>query len=278
MSEVVDNFYIFSKTWVRALPKISNEKLVEHLGFGGFIWNEKFSEDPDPSSWVFIHSNSESLMETSCKLVPETTLQLLIYEFDKLSKREKIQKIISRTVKFFERRIKFFELMKQLENCYISDLSEDLKEIVKSEYITRTYAKPPSYMLPNPSEEILEEDLDGALMEKFFGPVCKVGIIEDDGILECKRFGGCRMLTCRCRDIISSSCDSCNRKIKDKRFSVRKPHKYGGWEGTYCSVNCLKKKFPKISEEKFSGMKIFENFPSWYVRREDVLEFDDDDF
>lgn len=66
----------------------------------------------------------------------------------------------------------------------------------------------------------------------------------------CGRFGGCRMLTCRCfidcdegddANLIpwfKGKCDKCCIKIRRKEFAFRLPLKDGGWEGCFCSSEC----------------------------------------
>jgi hypothetical protein len=77
--------------------------------------------------------------------------------------------------------------------------------------------------------------------------------------------GGCRMLTCNCRDFdqekdfdavdvpedpyewFRGNCDNCDHKIMSLSYVVRYPVIGGGWTGTYCSVECLRKLQPRDS-------------------------------
>lgn len=85
--------------------------------------------------------------------------------------------------------------------------------------------------------------------DRIFGPVnaimkreCPTGIA-----------GGCRMLTCRCRDFdqaddstpidpdtgeewFEGNCDCCGGEILDISHAVRQPVPNGGWCGTYCCI------------------------------------------
>jgi hypothetical protein len=100
---------------------------------------------------------------------------------------------------------------------------------------------------------------------RMFGPVnrrlnneeCISGVIK----------GGCRMLTCMCREFeqdeddgteyeehnpnawFTGICDSCKRKISDISYALRYPILDGGFIGTYCSVDCLKINPPRPNTE-----------------------------
>lgn len=90
--------------------------------------------------------------------------------------------------------------------------------------------------------------------DRMFGPVNK----RNDGE-ECVSSivkGGCRMLSCRCRDFDQSDdaeptdkdpqgwfdgiCDGCNRTIIDISWCLRYPIIGGGYVGCFCSTDCLK--------------------------------------
>lgn len=83
--------------------------------------------------------------------------------------------------------------------------------------------------------------------------------------------GICRMLTCRCRDFdqdcedcelisdnnpnawFSGSCDLCNLKILDPCYALRYPIKHGGWDGCFCSMECMTKGPPRDLDELTSS-------------------------
>lgn len=44
----------------------------------------------------------------------------------------------------------------------------------------------------------------------------------------------------RIYDWFTGSCEFCGLKINNRRYSVRKPHKWGGWTGCYCSWQCVR--------------------------------------
>ena len=97
--------------------------------------------------------------------------------------------------------------------------------------------------------------------DRMFGPVnrrpdadCVSGVIK----------GGCRMLTCRCRDYeededehvdatyakssdgwFVGKCDQCRRIIIDISYALRFPPTGGSWVGCYCSLECLNKAQPQ---------------------------------
>jgi len=76
---------------------------------------------------------------------------------------------------------------------------------------------------------------------KVFGPSHRRvdSQLIDDSV--CSRYGGCRMLLCECleKDWFKGYCQFCLQKIEKRRFAVRKPSDNGGWEGCYCSINCV---------------------------------------
>lgn len=76
-----------------------------------------------------------------------------------------------------------------------------------------------------------------------------------------ERVGPCRMLTCLCRELneedeeidfdeyslenpesvwFSGHCLICKKSIKKARYAVRYPNEGGGWEGCFCSFECMK--------------------------------------
>lgn len=76
--------------------------------------------------------------------------------------------------------------------------------------------------------------------------------IEDQNEDPCVKYGGCRMLTCNhfldvdpytgeswSLNWFTGSCDYCFLKIRNSCHAVRKPRIMGGWEGCFCSFECL---------------------------------------
>lgn len=87
---------------------------------------------------------------------------------------------------------------------------------------------------------------------RAYGPINSLprSIDEDENI--CSIYGGCRMLLCNEYehsdlmmddeipfDWFKRKCDECNRKIKKRHYALRIPLVDGGWEGCYCSFECL---------------------------------------
>jgi hypothetical protein len=100
--------------------------------------------------------------------------------------------------------------------------------------------------------------------DRVFGPInrhheeCISGLIP----------GGCRMLTCRCKDYdqgedsdeieslrnpyawfteMKKECNTCDKKIRDLSHAIRYPVFGGGWVGCYCSLECLETNKPRES-------------------------------
>jgi len=104
---------------------------------------------------------------------------------------------------------------------------------------------------------------DDSLIFNEYGPVnsCYSCSLNIDKNHECLKFGGCRMLLCNeypevdifgeqidltAKNIITtdwfkSKCNQCNKKIRKKHHALRLPLLYGGWQGCYCSFECLGK-------------------------------------
>jgi hypothetical protein len=105
---------------------------------------------------------------------------------------------------------------------------------------------------------------DDTPLFREYGPLnssysCSSVIDEDH---ECLKHGGCRMLICNefpetdifgepidltAKSIITTDwfkkkCNECKKKIRSKHHALRLPLLYGGWQGCYCSFDCLKKK------------------------------------
>ena len=134
------------------------------------------------------------------------------------------------------------EIENMMSNFNIND--EDGNEIDK-ELINKTILA--AYgAAPLETDKLYPCDID-----RMFGPVnrktnneCISGVIG----------GGCRLLTCRCRDFeddneiqneksindpngwFEGRCDECDKIITDISYAVRFPSLNGGWYGCYCSL------------------------------------------
>lgn len=72
----------------------------------------------------------------------------------------------------------------------------------------------------------------------------------------CERYGGCRLLTCKCLELLdpetgqildyddvnwfTGSCDVCLKQIRISAHAIRLPEVTGGWSGCYCSWQCIR--------------------------------------
>lgn len=106
-------------------------------------------------------------------------------------------------------------------------------------------------------------EFDDSFIFKEHGPVnssysCSVVIDKNH---ECLKYGGCRMLLCNeypevdvygeqidltaknviVTDWFKSKCNQCHKKIRSKNHALRLPLHFGGWQGCYCSFECLGK-------------------------------------
>ena len=62
--------------------------------------------------------------------------------------------------------------------------------------------------------------------------------------------GGCRMLSCTCKEekYYTGVCYSCNKKIRDPSHGIRFPLPEGGWINFYCNMTCMIKNPPDLEE------------------------------
>ena len=93
----------------------------------------------------------------------------------------------------------------------------------------------------------------------YFGPTNMIVGVDLGEDHECCKFGGCRMLLCRCferyddnqddQDVpdisdevewFTGSCDQCGNIIEHKWYAVRLPLVHGGWSGCYCKWDCVR--------------------------------------
>ena len=98
---------------------------------------------------------------------------------------------------------------------------------------------------------------DDTQLFRILGPtnmLIGVNLAEDH---ECCRYGGCRMMLCRCferydedidEDVVDESdevdwftgiCLECGNNIRHRWYACRRPMISGGWSGCYCSWKCV---------------------------------------
>ena len=144
------------------------------------------------------------------------------------------------------------------------DDEENNKNIVK-ENLTVQYAISTSQEKIDMLSNIINiPSFDDSYIFKEYGPVnssysCSL-VIEKNH--ECLKYGGCRMLLCNeypekdifgeqidltaktviVTDWFKNKCNECGKKIRQKNHALRLPLYYGGWQGCYCSFECLEKK------------------------------------
>jgi len=95
--------------------------------------------------------------------------------------------------------------------------------------------------------------------ERYFGPI---NSLKDDLCCSSPQNRQCTMFYCMCRELdedetiedyksiatnwFIGSCEHCNKKIQKMRYAVRFPVEGGGFNGCFCSFNCIyaSKKYP----------------------------------
>jgi hypothetical protein len=145
----------------------------------------------------------------------------------------------------------------------IEDDIVDNKNAVKENLITQYSISTSTEKIMMLSNIIEIPSFDDSHIFKENGPVnssysCSLVIDENH---ECLKYGGCRMLLCNeypevdifgeqidltAKNIITTDwfvgkCNQCNKKIRRKNHALRLPLFYGGWQGCYCSFQCLEK-------------------------------------
>lgn len=109
-------------------------------------------------------------------------------------------------------------------------------------------------------EHLMKQDIDIERLSKnkFFGPIdvfADYGPSNRNPVLSevpdelCIRYN-CRMLLCTCRDGLddygelndwfTGNCQFCHRLIRSRSHCLRIPIITGGWDGCFCSFNCIK--------------------------------------
>lgn len=124
-------------------------------------------------------------------------------------------------------------------------------EVPEATYMINAAAKIPQELTPedyNQDGNVDPATLYGLLTDKTafrcYGPVNPF-TDEDYSIIDDNtKYGGARMLldftflNREHEDWFVGHCENCKRKIKGRRFAVRKPVFLGGWIGCYCSWQC----------------------------------------
>lgn len=107
------------------------------------------------------------------------------------------------------------------------------------------------------------ENNESVSASRVFGPMNR--FMDQDCISNPNKTGPCRMLECLCREIkdepyqgvvemkyntwFIGKCQNCLCQIRDLSHALRYPVKDGGWEGCYCSLDCLKEDIAHITED-----------------------------
>lgn len=105
---------------------------------------------------------------------------------------------------------------------------------------------------------------------RYWGPTNMIAGVDLTQDHECCRFGGCRMLICRCFeryddddienqdvpdlsdevDWFTDSCQECGNRIAKKWYALRLPLTTGGWRGCYCSWKCVKQQSDNVLQDQ----------------------------
>lgn len=115
-------------------------------------------------------------------------------------------------------------------------------------------------------QDTFEFDKNKIDLFRLYGPENKMKYSEDEEETETSpenKCIDCRMLRCTClgEDEEDSEnwfgrCNICSLFIRDISWSVRIPHKEGGWYGCYCCFDCALK---DVSEDNIDNFKNFKN-------------------
>lgn len=183
-----------------------------------------------------------------------------------------------------------FEFMRDIEGIE-SDNPEKMKEDIAKIYSLASEEERIKLIEPlAPNYEATDVEIFRVL-----GPLNAHEELDSEDYI-CGRFGGCRMLTCRCfvecdesDDLDSISwfkrkCDHCGAKIRRKEFAFRTPLKDGGWEGCFCNSNCcidsivefIKSLLPEKDEnkEKIDKERVIKRFVGEIKTAEEGEELD----
>lgn len=135
---------------------------------------------------------------------------------------------------------------------WVSKKSDETKELLEKstwkDVVLKEERPPLKFTFNNEdtTDEVMSV-LDNILMvsdcpynpDRLFGPV--------NGRRSCEGSiapGGCRMLTCNCREEgewFTGKCDYCKSDIRDISHALRLPLVEGSWVGCYCSMDCIVK-------------------------------------
>jgi len=120
-----------------------------------------------------------------------------------------------------------------------------LKEVSKSKERKMELLKP---VLENEKQKSLETD---RLLYWTFGP--SNPLVSQDLTIDAPsyKYGGCRMFLCDLfdyneeydfvEDWFTGNCQQCLLKIRHRWYAVRQPRSMGGWDGCFCSWDCVRK-------------------------------------
>jgi hypothetical protein len=113
----------------------------------------------------------------------------------------------------------------------------------------------------NESNFLLNQDV--IRLDQAYGPTNVMFMTDIGQDTLCNSMGGCRMLTCNCFnesgdeddleyggetvDWFIGNCFQCDLKISKKWYALRIPQPHGGWQGCYCSWNCINKSIVECS-------------------------------
>jgi len=120
-----------------------------------------------------------------------------------------------------------------------------LKEVSKSEERKMELLKP---VLENEKQKSLETD---RLLYWTFGP--SNPLVSQDLTIDAPsyKYGGARLFLCDLfdyneeydfvEDWFTGNCQQCLLKIRHRWYALRKPRSMGGWDGCFCSWDCVRK-------------------------------------
>lgn len=183
-----------------------------------------------------------------------------------------------------ENTYKIFFTMAERENnpvmaIYIDERLQKLANYAKRpDYLIKNNPLPKNKELQLPVEKLsfeeqretydnYEDIMDEKALHVFriLGPVLPLAGLEMDPNNDyiCNHYGGCRMFTCNCiltgdddplaigltSDWFQGGCMQCNKKIHKRIDAVRMPKLGGGWEGIYCSFDCLVQAAKELQQE-----------------------------
>jgi len=116
--------------------------------------------------------------------------------------------------------------------------------------------------------------MENILVFRILGPSNPLVETIIDANDESEKYGGYRMFTCTCYDAedpetgvfleesptmwFTGSCEECLSRIKSVHHSVRRPDPLGGWQGCFCSWECVRNSLRDGDALQFSVIDEFE--------------------